>query len=196
MEVSATVKVMHNNQCRACEKKDWWRFTSSYDEASSSDILFYKDQKGISACSVREEFMLAKHLLSCHSWTSLSFYMFLCILNYKFKRIQSVLLRHFVSPTRWFGALIGLVSRQNKPKTFSSRKLFFFSFKEHNQPWHYQNYTLYITIHYHTVPKSKISQKSNKLWGYHRLSVIGSLTPAKKWPSSRQHASINLTAIR
>lgn len=60
--------------------------------------------------------------------------MFLCILNYKFKRIQSVLLRHFVSPTHWFGALIGLVSRQNKPKTFSSRKLFFFSFKEHNQP--------------------------------------------------------------
>lgn len=43
--------------------------------------------------------------------------MFLCILNYKFKRIQSVLLRHFVSPTHWFGALIGLVSRQNKPKT-------------------------------------------------------------------------------
>ena len=117
MEVSATVKVMHNNQCRACEKKDWRRFPSSYDEASSSDILFYKDQKGISACSVREEFMLAKHLLSCHSWTSLSFYMFLCIFNYKFKRIQSVLLRHFVSPTHWFGALIGLVSRQNKPKT-------------------------------------------------------------------------------
>lgn len=81
--------------------------------------------------------------------------MFLCILNFdafKFKRIKSVLLCHFVSLTHWFGALIRLVSRQNKPKTYSSQKWLFFSFKEHSQPRHYQN------VQYYTVLKSKIKQ--------------------------------------
>lgn len=152
--------VMHNNQ-RACEKKDWRKFTSSYDEASSSDILFYKDQKGISACSVREEFMLAKHLLSCHSWTSLSLY----IVSMHFKlQIQAnpkcaltslCLADTLVRRIDW----VGQSAEQAKDLFFTKSC---FSFHSKNTTSHDTTKTIH-KKHYHTVPKSKISQKSNKL---------------------------------